>query len=67
MSFKIVEFDCKLKMHVKIDDSMNEKEIIDRIEESFDFITGCASSDCDFSDEFSAYMTFDRVKNLNIM
>lgn len=65
--FKMIEFDCKLKMQVAITDDMTEEEIIEKIEESFDFFTECASPECDFSDEYSAYMTYENMLNLKVL
>lgn len=67
MEFKIVEFDCKFKMQVRVDESMSEEEIIDKIDESFNFVTGYGSSACDYVEEFSGYMTFSDVKNIKII
>jgi Uri superfamily endonuclease len=67
MEFKMVEFDCKFKMQVKIDEGMSEEEIIGKIEENFEFVQEYGSSSCDDADDYSAYMTFDDVKNLKIV
>jgi hypothetical protein len=62
--FKTIEFDCKFKMQVKIDDNMTNEEIVNQIQNNFEMVMEYGSSSCDESDEYSAYMVLDDIKNI---
>jgi len=61
--FKIVEFDCKFIMQVKIEDGMNEEQIKERIDENFDYAIEYRPSELEET-EYSAYMIYKDIKNI---
>jgi len=66
--FKDIEFTCTFKMQIKVPDhAASKEEIVDQIEESFEFVTEYGSSACDYTDDYSAYMTFDNIQDIKIV
>lgn len=62
--FKMVEFDCKIKMQVKITDNMTDEEKKDKIIESVETVTDEASNSLDESEDYSAYIVMSDIKNI---
>jgi len=62
--FKMIEFTCKFNMQIKIKDNMTKEEVIQRIEENFDFVREYGASECDDTDDYSAYMGITDIDNI---
>jgi len=64
--FKMIEFNCNIKMQVKMDYEMTEGQIKEAIGANFDFVTEYGSEACEYTDEFSAYILLDNIENIKL-
>jgi hypothetical protein len=62
--FKTIEFNCKIKMQVKITDDMTEEEKKDKITENFETVLEYGQNDIDQSEDYSGYIIMDDIKNI---
>jgi Uri superfamily endonuclease len=62
--FKTVEFNCKIKMQVKITDDMTEEEKKEQIIDNFETVLEYGSNDFVESSDYSPYIIMDDIKNI---